>query len=47
MKYGIYIYMALEFFAVGQFAVGTVRRIKNKKNLTEPNLTNLTLFDLT
>ena len=40
---------ALEFFAVGQFAIRTVRlkKWKNKKNLTEPNLTNLTLFDLT
>ena len=31
---------ALGFFATGQFAV-------RKKNLTEPNLTNQTLFDLT
>ena len=30
---------ALGFFAVGQFAIGTVRRTKRKK---KPNLTNLT-----
>ena len=30
---------ALGQFAVGQFAVETVRRKKRKKNLTEPNLT--------
>ena len=35
-------FLVLGQFAVGQFAVGTVRR-KKKKNLTEPNLI---LFDL-
>ena len=38
--------MALEYFAVGQFAVGTVRRKKRRKK-PEKNRTNLTLFDLT